>query len=81
MAFLQRYHVTATSFWTGLSQVGCTHYPRNQAAVSALATLWISLQDQIEADFVYTESDVYGVLGQTGHYPRQLPDQRLDGEY
>ena len=27
-----------------------THYPRNQAAISALASQWISLKDEIEAE-------------------------------
>ena len=51
--------------------MGCTHYPRNQAAVDALASQWISLQDEIQADFVGAESDVQGVLGQTGSNPRR----------
>ena len=50
--------------------MGCTHYSRNQAAVNALASQWISLQDEIKADFVGAESDGHGVLGQTGYYPR-----------
>ena len=39
--------MTAASFWTGSSKVGNTHYPRNQAAVNALASQWISLQHEI----------------------------------
>ena len=34
--------------------VGCTHYSRNQVAVNALVSQWISLQDEIQADFVGT---------------------------
>ena len=45
-------------WWT----VSCTHYPGKQAAVTALASQWISLQYEIQADFVSTESDVYSVL-------------------
>ena len=57
--------LTATTFWT-LSQVmkrGLHTLPRNQAPVHALASQWISLQDEIQADYVCAESDVYGVLG------------------
>ena len=45
--------------------VGCTHYPRNQAAVNPLVSQWISLQDKIQADIVGAESDVHSALGQT----------------
>ena len=56
--------------------LGCSHYPRNQATVNALASQWISLQYEIQADFAGEESAVHGVLGQTRH----SPDQRWDGE-
>ena len=46
--------------------VGCTHYPRNQAAINAFALQWISLQEKIQADLVGTKSDVHVVLRQTG---------------
>ena len=43
--------------------------PKNQAA---LASQWNSLQGEIQADFVGTESaDVHGILGQIDSYPRQ----------
>ena len=32
---------------------------------------WISLQDEIQADYAGVESDVQGVLGQTGSNPRR----------
>ena len=52
--------------------MGCTHYSTNQAiAVSALASQWISLQDEIQAYYVGVESDVHSVLGQTGSNPRR----------
>ena len=34
--------------------VGCTHYPGNQAAINAMASQWISLQDEIRANFFGT---------------------------
>ena len=40
----------------------------------------MSLQEQIQADFVGAETNVHGVPGQTWHSPRQLPDRRSDGE-
>ena len=46
--------------------MGCTYYFRNQAAVNALASQWISLQDEIQTDYVGAESNVHGVLGHTG---------------
>ena len=58
--------------------MGCTLYARNWAAVNALMWQWISLKDKIQADFVSMENDVRGVLGQVGHSPCQLPDQRWD---
>ena len=51
--------------------MGFTHYARNQAAVNALGLKWISLQDEIPEDFVAAESDVHGVLGQSGSNPRR----------
>ena len=50
--------------------MGCTHYPRHQAAVKALASQWISPQDEIQVDYVGAESYVHGVPGQTGSNPR-----------
>ena len=59
----------ATSFWTGSSQVmkrGLHRLPQKRSSSqNALASQWISLQDEILADFVGAESDVHGVLGQT----------------
>ena len=46
-----------------------THYPRNQAAVNALTSQWISLQDEIQVDYAGAESDMHGVLGHPGHSP------------
>ena len=46
--------------------------PRKQAAFNA----WNSLQDEIQADLVGAKNDVHGRLGQTGHSPRRLPDQK-----
>ena len=45
--------------------MGCTHYPRNQATVNALAPQWISLQVKFKQT-VGVESDVHSVLGQMG---------------
>ena len=41
--------------------VVCTHYPRNQGEVNALASQCISMQGEIQADFVGIESDAHGV--------------------
>ena len=60
LTFLQRYHDDGNDhqrWWN----VVCTYYPRNQPA---LASQWISLQGEIQADFVGAESDVHGVVGQ-----------------
>ena len=51
--------------------MGCTHYPGNQAVVNVLASQWISLQDEIQADYVSVENEAHGVLSQTGFNPRQ----------
>ena len=51
--------------------MGCTDYPRYQAAVNELVSQWISLQDEIQADYIRPESDVHGALGQTGSNPRR----------
>ena len=61
--------MTETSFLT----VVCTHYPRNQAAINALASQCIYLQHEIQADFVGAKCDVHGVLGQMEHSPCRLP--------
>ena len=45
--------------------------PRNLAAINAFASQWISLQDDIQTDYIGAESDVQGVLGQTGSNPRR----------
>ena len=61
----------ATSFWPRSLQVMKRGlHTRNQAAVNALASQWISLQKRIQADYVGLENDVHGVLGQTGSKPR-----------
>ena len=39
-------------------------YPRKQATDNALASQWISLKDEIKADFAGAQSDVHGVLEQ-----------------
>ena len=60
--------ITATSFWTIFcDETWVAH--RNQAAVNALASQQISVQEDIEADYVGTESGVHGVFGQTGPNP------------
>ena len=68
---------TATSFWAGSSQVMKRRLytlSQNQPAVIELASQWISLQDEIHADYFRAESEVHGVLGQTGsNLRRQTP--------
>ena len=68
LTLLRRYHDDGEKFLDRSSQVmkrGLhTLPPINQAAVNALASQWISLFDEIQADFVGAESDVHGVLGQ-----------------
>ena len=62
----------STSFYTGSSQV----IKRRLHTLSqnpALASQWNSPQDEIQADFLGAESDIHGVLGQTGHSPRRAP--------
>ena len=49
----------------------CTNYSRIQVAVNAVASQWISLQDEVQADYVGAESDVHGVLGQIGSNSRR----------
>ena len=39
--------------------------------VNALVSQWVSLQDEIQADYVGAESGVHGVLGQTSSNPRR----------
>ena len=50
---------------------GLHKLPRNQAAINALASQWISLQDEFQADSVGAESDVLCILGQTGSSPKR----------
>ena len=54
--------------------------PKTKQHSMHLASEWITLQDEIQADFVGADSDVQGVLGQTRHSPRRLPEQKEDGE-
>ena len=72
---MQRYHDEGDEFLnrivTGDETWVSIHYPRNQAAVNTLALQWISLQDEIQADFVGVQSDVHGVLRETGSNPRR----------
>ena len=48
--------------------MGCTHYPRNQA----LASQWISLQDGIQADFVGIDFLTRGETVNAEHYCETL---------
>ena len=69
-------------FWTGSSQVmkrGLHTFTQTPSTVNALASQLMSLQDEIQTDFVGAESDVYCFLGQKVHSPRRLPDQSWDG--
>ena len=84
LTFLQWYHDEGDKVLDLISignEIWFAHItPRKQATVNALASQWISLQDEIHADVVDVESDVHCVLGQMGHSPHQLSDQRSDGE-
>ena len=83
LAFLWQYHDDGDEFLdriiTGDEKWAAHITPETKQ--QSLAPLWISLQDEIQADFVGAESDVHCVLEQMGHSPRRLPDQRWDGEY
>ena len=71
LTFLQRYHNNGDEFLdriiTGDKTWVAHTTPRNQAAVNALASQWIFLEEEIQADFVGAKSDVHGILGQMGH--------------
>ena len=78
LTFLQRYHdnnefldriITVHETWVAHT------IPEIKQAVSALASQWIFLKDEIQEDFVCVDSDVHDVLGQTVHSPRLLPEQ------
>ena len=73
LTFLQRYHDDGDEFldWIITGDETWVAHPRNQTAVNALASKWISLQDEIHADYVCMESDVHSVVGQTVSNPRR----------
>ena len=52
LTFLQQYHDDGESFWNEV----CAHYPRNQAAVNALVSQWISLYYTLQVKFKQTMS-------------------------
>ena len=74
--------IIATSFWTGSSKMmkhGLHTLPQKPSSSQCIGVTVDLRQDEIQADCVGAESDVYGVLGQTGHSPFRHPDQRRDG--
>ena len=81
LAFLQLYHDDGDEFkdWiiTNDETWVADITSETKLAVNALASQWISLQDEIQADYVGAKSNVHGVLEQMGHSPHRLPDQRF----
>ena len=76
LTFLQQYHDDSDEFLDQIITSDETWVAHIYPAVIAL----VSLQEEIQADFVSMESAVHSVLGQTGYSSHRLPDQRSDGE-